>query len=128
MRVDTIINSMPPKAQSSNEWEADIVSNKRPAPILKETIHSFETKDPVTNRKTTVGELELSKAIDRASKALEPEYISLEYSRHEGTGSMMLKVLNRDTQEIIREIPPEEILDLVAAIWDMAGIMVDKKV
>ena len=128
MRVDAIINSIQLKAQPPNEWKPDISRNKKPAPELKDTVRLFETKNPITNQTTTVGELELIKAIDNASKALEPEYISLEYSRHEGTGTMMLKVLNRDTHEIIREIPPEKILDIVAAIWDMAGIIVDKKV
>ncbi|MDD2574742.1 MAG: flagellar protein FlaG, partial [Firmicutes bacterium] len=30
--------------------------------------------------------------------------------------------------EIIREIPPEKILDMVAKIWELAGLMVDRKI
>jgi len=28
---------------------------------------------------------------------------------------------------MIREIPPEKILDLVAKMWEMAGILIDEK-
>jgi flagellar protein FlaG len=39
----------------------------------------------------------------------------------------MVKVINSDTNEIIREIPPEKTLDLVAKMWEMAGIIVDER-
>lgn len=115
MRVDGITHNIQTNAQLHVSVE------KNSTPLL-------EIKNPIANSMTTVGELALIKAIDKASKALDPQYTILQYSRHEGTGTMMLKVLNRDTQEVIREIPPERILDIVAAIWDMAGIMVDKKI
>ena len=31
------------------------------------------------------------------------------------------------TNEIIREIPPEKILDMVAKMWDTAGLIVDER-
>lgn len=50
-----------------------------------------------------------------------------EFSIHEGTEAVMVKVINTETDEIIREIPPEEILDMVAKMWELAGILVDKR-
>ena len=40
----------------------------------------------------------------------------------------MVKVINEETGEIIREIPPEKILDMVAKMWELAGILVDRKI
>lgn len=40
----------------------------------------------------------------------------------------MVKVIDVNTDEVIREIPPEKILDLVAAIWEITGIMVDERI
>ena len=40
----------------------------------------------------------------------------------------MVKVINSETNEVIREIPPEKILDLVAKMWELAGILVDERV
>lgn len=51
-----------------------------------------------------------------------------EFSVHEGTEKIMVKVIDERTDEIIREIPPEEILNMVAKIWELAGILVDKRV
>ena len=39
----------------------------------------------------------------------------------------MVKVIDEGTDEIIREIPPEQILNMVAKMWELAGLLVDKR-
>ncbi len=50
-----------------------------------------------------------------------------QYGIHEGTGRVTIKILDKDTDEVIREFPAEETLDLIEKVWQLAGIMVDKK-
>ena len=50
-----------------------------------------------------------------------------EFKIHERTGRIMVKLVNKETDEIVKEIPPEKILDLVASIWDLVGILVDER-
>lgn len=50
-----------------------------------------------------------------------------EFKVHERTGRIMVKLIDNDTDEVLKEIPPEKILDLVASIWDMVGILVDER-
>jgi|GEM_PF-888268 len=44
-------------------------------------------------------------------------------SVHEETQRYELKVIDTETEKVIRTIPPEEILDLVARFKDMAGVV-----
>ncbi|KAF6587341.1 MULTISPECIES: flagellar protein FlaG [Paenibacillus] len=74
------------------------------------------------------GDEQLIKAIDRAVKALQGPTTTLEMSVHEKTHQILVKVLNKDTGELIREIPPEKTLDLVAKMMEIAGILIDEKV
>jgi flagellar protein FlaG len=74
-----------------------------------------------------ISQEQLIKAIDRAVKAVQGPYTSLEFSVHETTKRISVKVMNRDTGEVIREIPPEKSLDLVAKLWEMAGILIDER-
>jgi len=39
---------------------------------------------------------------------------------------MMVRVVNFETNEVIKEIPPEEVLDTVARIREMIGLLIDK--
>lgn len=46
---------------------------------------------------------------------------------HEATNRVMIKIVDKDTKEVIKEFPPEKTLDMIAKVWEMAGIMVDEK-
>jgi flagellar protein FlaG len=78
--------------------------------------------------KISVGEEQLIKAIDRAIKALEGPTTTFEIKVHDQTNVVTVKVFNKDTGELIREIPPEKTLDLVVKMMEIAGILVDEKV
>jgi len=70
---------------------------------------------------------EIIDAIEKANKAIIGAQTQLEFSIHEGTKEIMVKVINTDTKEVVREIPSEKILDMVAKMWELAGIMVDER-
>jgi flagellar protein FlaG len=55
-----------------------------------------------------------------------PHNVQLQFSFHEPTGRIMARVFDMNTQELIREIPREEVLDLAAKIDEMVGILIDK--
>lgn len=76
----------------------------------------------------TMAEEQLIKTIERAVKSLQGPQTTLEISIHEKTHDIMVKVLNKDTGELIREVPREKTLDLVAKMMEIAGILVDEKI
>lgn len=76
----------------------------------------------------SVGEEQLIRTIERAVKSLQGPQTTLDISVHDKTHEIMVKVLNKDTGEIIREVPPEKTLDLVAKMMELAGILVDERV
>ena len=46
---------------------------------------------------------------------------------HEGTNRVTIKIVDKDTKKVIKELPPEKTLDMIAKVWEMAGILVDEK-
>lgn len=75
----------------------------------------------------TISDQQVLKAIERAIKAVEGATTSLQFSVHERTKHISVKVLNKETGEVIREIPPEKNLDFLASLWEKAGILVDER-
>lgn len=78
--------------------------------------------------RVSVDEIEVMRAIEFANVSLEAAFTNFEFSIHEGTREIMVKIVDRDSGEVIREIPPEHILDMVAKMWELAGILVDERV
>jgi flagellar protein FlaG len=54
--------------------------------------------------------------------------VGLQFSVHEDTGQTVVRVVDKDTGELIRQIPPQELLDLASKLEDMMGILFDKQV
>lgn len=75
----------------------------------------------------TTDEKQLIEAIEKTNKAFESTTCTFEYSIHEKTKQIMVKVIDKETKEVIREFPPEKILDMVAKMWEVAGIIVDER-
>lgn len=50
------------------------------------------------------------------------------FKLHDKTKQLMVQIIDVKTQEVIKEMPPEELLDLIARIEEMVGLIIDEKV
>lgn len=69
---------------------------------------------------------------DQVKKAVERLNQSLSHSEaifgiHEKTNRVTIKIVDKDTKEVIKEIPPEKTLDMIAKAWELAGLLVDER-
>ena len=55
------------------------------------------------------------------------KHTQLSFKYHDETNRISITVTDSDTDEVIREIPPEKALDMLAKAWEMAGLLVDEK-
>lgn len=46
---------------------------------------------------------------------------------HKVTNRVTIQIIDKDTKEVIKEVPPEKTLDMIAKAWELAGIMVDER-
>ena len=80
-------------------------------------------KQPDTEYKHKV----LEKIIDDLNKKLHGAGRELQCSVHEKTGQVVVKVVDTDNGKVIREIPPEKSLDILAKVLEQSGLLVDEK-
>ena len=114
--------------QSKNEVKpsTEVISPVSQAPNIQNAKDmSLKEKQGIN---VSVAEEQLIRTIERAVKSLQGPQTTLQISIHEKTHDIMVKVLNKDTGELIREVPPEKTLDLVANMMEIAGILIDEKI
>lgn len=111
-----------PKTQAS-------ITDQTIAAMIPTTINNMSDlkKAELRGERYTVSDEQIVKGIERAIKAMQGKSTNLEFSVHEKTKSISVKVKDAESGETIREIPPEKILDFVANLWEMAGLFVDEK-
>lgn len=67
----------------------------------------------------------IKKAVEQLNKNLgNSEAV---FGIHEATNRVTIKIVDKETKEIIKELPPEKTLDMIAKVWEMAGILVDER-
>ncbi|MGH4121136.1 flagellar protein FlaG [Clostridium sp.] len=72
-------------------------------------------------------EKQIKNAVIKINKFLEGEGTHVRYQKHDVLNQMIVSVIDNNTNEVIKEIPSKKILDMVAKMCEMAGILVNKK-
>jgi len=72
-------------------------------------------------------ELQSDEMVDRLNLAMRALSTRLKFQKHEASGKFVVRVINEQTDEVIREIPPERLLDLLVHLRRMVGVLVDER-
>mgnify|MGYP004556458801 FL=1 len=103
--------------------------------LMKKTIQ-IDTKETEKNGKDgnrddsqaqqTISEnSQIRKAVDEINKkAHNSEAV---FGIHDATNRVTIKIVDKDTKKVLKEYPPEKTLDMIAKVWEMAGLLVDQK-
>ena len=103
--------------------------------LMKKTIQ-IDTKETDKNGKDgnrddsqaqqTISEnSQIRKAVDEINKkAHNSEAV---FGIHDATNRVTIKIVDKDTMKVLKEYPPEKTLDMIAKVWEMAGLLVDQK-
>ncbi|BAF60274.1 Uncharacterized flagellar protein FlaG [Pelotomaculum thermopropionicum SI] len=103
---------------------------KGKAATEKTVLNLSEVRDPADQaEEERIKELDrqkLEEAVEKTNKTMEMYNTELRFSIHEESGEVMVRVINTKDNSVIREIPPERILNFVAYVKKMLGIIIDK--
>ncbi|WP_208559001.1 flagellar protein FlaG [Marinilactibacillus kalidii] len=71
-------------------------------------------------------EKEINQWILEAEDVMQRVNTQLSFRKHDGTGRTLVELVDINTREVLREIPPEKMLDIIAGIWEWSGLIVDR--
>ena len=68
---------------------------------------------------------QIKKAVEALNKKM--AHSEAVFGIHDATNRVTIKIVDKDTKEVIRELPPEKTLDMIAKVWELAGMLVDER-
>lgn len=68
---------------------------------------------------------QIKKAVEKLNKSLSNSEAI--FGIHDATNRVTIKIVDKETKEVIKELPPEKTLDMIAKAWELAGILVDER-
>lgn len=90
--------------------------------------YSVNKLDNLAKDKDKDKEISDKELLEKINKFFQEQDFKFEYSTHEKfKNCVILKVTNKKTHEVILEVPPKKILDMVAKMCEKVGFFLDKK-
>ena len=106
---------------------AETVKVDRSISVVENAQSKGDADSQASNQQSNqqVSNEQLKKAIEKLNKSLgDAEAV---FGFHEDTHRVTIKIVDKDTKEVIKELPPEKTLDMIAKVWELAGILVDER-
>jgi flagellar protein FlaG len=100
--------------------------NIEPVPKATEEKDSLASDDNKDANLVNVKNGDIKKSISEINSKLNRNTEAI-FGIHDATNRVTIKIVDKDTKEVIKEIPPEKTLEMIAKIWEFAGILVDEK-
>lgn len=72
------------------------------------------------------GNEQIKKVVEELNRKLNVNTEAV-FGMHEATNRVTIKIVDKSSKEVIKEFPPEKTLDMIAKVWEIAGILVDEK-
>ena len=108
-------NSMAPSVQAGIPADAGMVRNEKGG---QEVQMPFQAPDSEQIK-------ELAADVQKNLKII--HNVDLQFSVHEASGQIKVVVKDEASGKVIREIPPDEVLNLAAKFDEMVGLILDKQ-
>lgn len=80
------------------------------------------------NKKEELSLEDVTQITEGLNKFMSVINTDLRFTIHEGTNRLMVQFVDTKDHQVIKEFPPHELLDTLAAIRTYVGVLLDKKV
>ncbi len=71
---------------------------------------------------------DLESNIEGVNKFLDLNLTAIKFQVHEDLDRLYVEVVDRHTDEVVRQIPPKEFLDMISTMLEHVGLLVDKRI
>lgn len=98
-------------------------SNKNTTITEATTKQAFEEVE-----KNEANKEKLQQAVESLNKFIGTDHTASKFVFHEGLDRYFVQVVDSDTEEVVKEIPPRKLLDAFYEMQKLVGMIVDKKI
>lgn len=104
---------------------AQEVADNTTVAVKKATEKDENSNDKQNQQNQQATNDKIKKAVEELNKKMTNS--EAVFGIHEKTNRVTIKIIDRDSKDVIKEFPPEKTLDMIAKAWELAGLLVDEK-
>lgn len=125
------VNSVGQNANNINSYSSNSILSEYTqtnTEVVIPQVQKVETQSSEVNnnKNQEYSKKDIDNALNKINNFLKDDKTHAEYTYNEEMKTMMVKVIDENTKEVVLEIPPKKILDMVASMMRQVGLL-DKK-
>ena len=131
--VASQISAPKPAEKNADEFtEGSMQNAAQPVDNVTLSVNAAQAKDGENGNGQNQQPEQPSASAEAVKKAVEEMNKKMansvaQFGIHEETNHITIKIVDKETKKVIKELPPEKTLDMIAKVWEMAGLLVDEK-
>ena len=116
----TTINNSSNVEKVAQQGSQTTTTNKQPSSIEKVQSLAIDNSDET--------KVKVQEAVNKMNEMLEVNNSTSKFMYHDGLERYYVTVVDRSTEEVVKEIPPKKLLDAFYEMQKMLGMIVDEKI
>jgi flagellar protein FlaG len=126
MDINPIINpTVVPKIKEKDYVRANTKDSSKETTEKKEKIAS---KRIIVSEEERVTSKQIRQVVDEANEKLTFANAKYELFYNSEKDRMSVKIINKDTKEVVGEIPSDNVIKLLENIWEVTGLIIDERI
>lgn len=123
------IGNTPQSGQLISDKSATISTNvgqSNNAPSVSTTVAGTTSSDKSNNKKIDAGQID--KAVADINKAMQSHSQDLRFSVDTDSKRVVVKIIDQQTNQVLRQIPTEEALEISKSLDKLKGVLIKQEV
>lgn len=122
-KTTNVTGSSTPKVEVANEHKVEPEESTKIPSQSNSDFNDTKFEDPANLVEDDV----LQESVNQANKTLKIYDRKIERSIHEVTNNVIYTLKDTKTNEVIKEFPSRKIQDMLAKMWELAGLVIDDR-
>lgn len=123
MEVKSMSNSV-----NSNQVKMNAYTQEKKLQETKSTLEGIEKARSEKKDVKKAPKEDLNTQVDSMNKMMETKNTGLKFNVHEELDRIYVQVVDKKTEEVVKEIPPEKFLDMISSMLDFMGLLIDERI
>jgi len=117
---------------SGGQWDSEAVDRRLNSRTVASAVPGQEVVDPAASDTVDISESgqslnEMEKTIDSLQEYAGWGNFNINFAMDDQSGSLVISIIDRDSGEVLRQIPPDEILTLRSHLRELLSEVFDKR-
>lgn len=113
--------------QNTNSSNTEPIEKEEKNKLSNESVVVTLSDEQEDNKDENTDAKRIMNAVKQSNQKLKDAGMGWEFNYQRETERVSIKLVDRETNEVIREIPSEETIKILEKLWNMTGILLDER-